>query len=237
MERIFESPYYVAMIAVECFAAIVGILCLKKYGKSKMRYFIYLLIGIVIFTITATYTYSVRYNGVLSFLEETRFRHNYWLGTLCWDISAKLIYAWFFSLFISNRSYKKTIRILSYMFLIFSILLIVFKFDQYFLSELTEIEIGGSVLLILTIMFYFLDILKSDTLLIFYKSYSFYIASILFVWLLVTIPLSFYEPYFTIDDPAYVRLRGMIYFYVNFLMYIGFALVLLFGKPETLGHE
>lgn len=237
MIRIFESPYLVLLILVEIVAAITGIFCLKKYRSSKMRYFIYFLICIAFFSCLMTYTYSVRFNGVLSFLETTKIRVNYWLSTLYWNIGAMLFYSCFFCQFIKKKSYVKLIRWLSIAFLLFAIIIIIAQFDKFFISQYVSLRIAGNLLLIISISLYFIEVLQSDKLLMFYKSNIFYIASIVFIWLLVTMPLSFYNHYHNLQDPVYVELRSAIYFYVNFFMYIGFTIILLFGKPEKVIND
>ncbi|MCC1483673.1 hypothetical protein [Winogradskyella immobilis] len=232
MIHIFDNIYTVLYNLVIIIAGIAAWFYYRKYKHSMMRYFIYLLFYIALFTFLMKYTYSVRYNGVLSFLDTTIFRQNYWLGTLHWDIGAMLFYSWFFSKFIKNRRYKKIIRLLSFSFLVFATFSIVIQFEKFFKSNLMEITIAGNLLLIISISLYFVEILQLDKLLVFYKTYIFYIACIVILWLLITMPLGFYDHYYNLKDPAYIKLRKMIYFYVNLFMYLGFALVLIFGKPE-----
>ena len=232
MIHIFDNIPGLLQSLVILIAAITGLFCYRKYKYSKIRFFIYILLYIACFQFIAKYTYSVRYNGVLSFLDTTIFRHNYWLSTLYWRIGAMLFYSWFFSKFIRRELYRKSIRLMSLLFLIFAVITIVTNFDELFSSSNVTLRIIGNLLLIVSISLYFIDILQSDKLLDFYKINIFYIASIVFLWLLITMPLGFYESYYNLEDLAYRKLRSTIYFYVNFFMYIGFSLVLIFGKPE-----
>ncbi|MCC1483674.1 hypothetical protein [Winogradskyella immobilis] len=233
MIRIFDDITGILQSLVIIIAAITGLLSYKKYKYSVIRYFTYFLIYLAFFECLMYYTYSVRYDGILSFLDTTILRQNYWLGALYWSIGAMLFYSWFFSKFIKTKLYKKLIKWLSFLFLIFTIITIVTQFDQFFSSGLVSLRLAGNLLLVISISLYFIEILQSNKLLVFYKTNIFYIACIVFLWLLITMPLGFYNQYYNLQDPEYVKLRSAIYFYVNLFMYIGFSLVLIFGKPEN----
>ncbi|WP_411766932.1 hypothetical protein [Winogradskyella sp. A3E31] len=224
-----------ATLVIELFAAIVGIVCFKKYKDTPIRYFIYFLIYIFICELLATYTYSVRYNGVLGFLDTTRFRHNYWWGTLYWEIGGVLFYIWFFAKIIVKDYLSKALNILAILFLICSVAIIIFNFDQYFTSNFKFIDISGTILIVISITCYFLDVMLSERVLYFYQSIYFYIAALLFLWWIILTPLTFYQMYFTLADPEYIQLKSSIYLITNCLTYIGFGLILILCKPPK--HE
>ena len=78
-----------------------------------------------------------------------------------------------------------------------------------------------------------MEILLSDTILVFYKSINFYISVAILIWWLIITPIVFFEKYNTTSDWDYVFLKWQIKLFANICMYLTFTFALIFCKPEN----
>ncbi len=217
---------------VEAIAAITALICYKKYKHTTAKYFIYFLLYVFICETIALYPNLVK-NGILSFLEDTVFRRNFWWSTLFWCVGSPLFYMFFYLKLIKSTKIKKVVKILAVVFILFSIGTIVLNLDDFFISFSIPILIFGEFIILFLASVYFYEMLQSDDIINFYKSIYFYISSIVFVWLLITTPLVFYDIYFTTADWNFIILKWQIFLLANIFMYLTFSFSLLWCNPEN----
>ena len=216
----------------EILAAVTGLVLFKKYKNTAAKYFIYFLVYIVAMVILGRYTYFVRNDGFLGFLDGTLIERNYWWFTLFWDIAAPAFFGFYYSLILKNRVRKKILKMSVIIFIVVSIILILLNLNLYFTSLIKTICVLGALIILQCVFFYFMEILQSDNLLSFNKSLNFYIScAILLLWLVQT-PLVFFEQYYRKLDMEYVNLRGLINLFVISFMYITYTIGLIVSKPK-----
>ena len=217
---------------LEILAAVTGLILYKKYKHTAAKYFIFFLVYIVIMVVIGRYSFLVRNNGVFSFLEGTLLERNYWWFTLFWKIAAVVFFGWYYSKILKSILHKKILKISLIAFVIISLIIILSNLKLYFTSSIPSIGILGALIILQCVFYYFMEILKSDKILTFHKSISFYIScAILLFWLIKT-PLAFFEPYYRKADMDYVNLRGYINLFVNTFMYLTYTIGLIVSKPE-----
>lgn len=230
----FFIKYYTQLIhLVEIIAAVTGILLYKKYKFTSTKYFIYFLVFIALAEIVSMYTYLVEYNGVLGFLKSTVFRRNYWWGTLYWSIGSIMFYSFYFLKILKTKRYRGIIKVSRYFFLCFSFIFIIMNFDEYFTKPFPIISLLGALIIFLCVIFYFLEILESNTILHFYKSINFYIAATIFLWWLIITPIVFFHIYFRNVDWDFIHLKWRIYLFANIFMYLTFTFALIWCRPQN----
>ena len=117
-------------------------------------------------------------------------------------------------------------------FVLFSIVYISLNIDDFFNSSLPIIGILGAIIIFLCAVFYFLEILLSDSILLFYKSINFYISAAIFMWWLIVTPLVFFENYNTTSDWDFVFLKWQIKLFANIFMYLTFTFGLIWCRPQ-----
>lgn len=217
---------------LEIFAAVTGLILYKKFKNTLAKYFIHFLVYTVVIVIIGRYSYLVRNNGILNFLEGTLLERNYWWFTIFWEIAAGIFFGWYYSKVLYNQLHKKILRASIVIFFIISLVSILFDTNQFFTGSIPIIEISGAIIILQCVFYYFIEILQSDRVLTFYKSLTFYIScAILVLWLIQT-PLTFFEDYFRLADIEYVRLRGYINLIVISFMYTTYTVGLIVSKPE-----
>ena len=218
------------------FAALVGLICLKKFQSTTTRYFIYFLIYVVCVELLGYYPSYSYVNGSLSWIGRitlgTILEENFLWYTLFWQIGSALFLSFYYYKILKSELNKKIIRFSLIFYLLFSLVYSVLNYEVFYNDQLKLIWILGVGQSILCIVLYFLEVLNSDKIMTFYKSFEFYVASVFFVWLLIKTPLAFYQIYFSTADWNFIFLRRDIILFANIFMYLTFVFALLWCKPR-----
>ena len=230
----FLIKYYIPLThGVELLAALTGVIYYRKYNYSNAKYFIYFLVFIAIAELVSGYTHFIENDGLFSFLKGTVFQKNYWWGALYWSLGGIMFYSYYFLRIIKTKSFVLVIRISRYFYLIFFFVYIFFNWNDYFIKPFPVINILGAIVIFLCAIFYFIEILKSDVVLTFYKSLNFYIATTIFIWWLIITPIVFFNIYYRHVDWNFIFLKWQIYLFANICMYLTFTIALIWCKPEN----
>jgi len=236
LDEFLLNHYVLLNNGVAFVAAIVGAIYLSKFKDSEVRYFIYFLWYVAIVQFLGSYTSFVENFDFLKplkqLIEGTVFEDKYWIFTIFWTLGSALFYSIYFQFVLKNIIHKRIIKIWTYIFLVFSIIYIIIKAEELFSQMMPFIKIFGAFIILLCAIFYFIQILKSDELLTFYKSMNFYISSVIFIWWLVTTPVTFYQVYYSAADWSFVFLRWQIFLFMNLFMYLSFTFALFYCKPN-----
>lgn len=225
-----NSPFI--YLALEVLAAVTGIIYFKKYKNTKAKYFIYFLIYIVLIVSLGNYTYLVKDNGILDFLDGTLIEKNHWWFNLFWNILGVAFYGWYYLQILGNHLHIRMLKFSLIFFLVFSCFIIVLYWKEFFMTSFASINVLGALIILQCVFYYFLEILQSDKILTFYKSLNFYITcAILVLWLIQT-PLVFFQSYFGVLDMDYVNLRDYINLIIITFMYVSFTIGIIVSNPD-----
>ena len=230
------NNYSLLISTVEIIAAVAAIIVYRRYKQTKVKYFLFFLVYVAILEIIGGYPEVVANYEVLKpikeFLKGTWAEQNYWWYNIFWKIVAPLFYSYYFKINIDTKWSQKTINVLQIIFLASAITYIAIYPNELFDNSIVFNTVIGSFLVLVSIALYFIELLRSELLMSFYKAINFYIASIVFIWYLVVTPLVFYNIYFSTADWSFVLLRWEVFFIMNSFMYLSFAVALIFCKPE-----
>jgi len=162
-------------------AAFTGLLCLKKFKHTNTKYFIWFLVYVLIIELIGSYTSYIKDFEFLSKLKEqikgTIFQRNSWYYTLFWTIGSAVFYSFYFQKILKNKYLIDTLKILTRALLVFSFVVIVTDIDEFFARSSSQIKIFSSLLIIMAVIFYFMEVLLSNRILTFYKSLNYYISA------------------------------------------------------------
>ncbi|MFS4481599.1 hypothetical protein ACKGJY_01160 [Hyunsoonleella sp. 2307UL5-6] len=239
MSKFLLDNYYLFTYSLEFLAAVTGILLYSKYKTTAAKYFVWFLFFIAISDLLSYYVRYVRLDEFLDFLIGTKFERNHWWGTIYWAIGAIMFFSFYYRQIFKTDIFRKVIKIASYSFLLFSILHIINNWDAFFNQFFIVIDILGALIIFLCTTFYFYEILQSEKILVFYRSLSFYISAVIFIWWLIITPLTFYDIYYEYEigvgvyDKAFVNLRHLIILFANMFMYLTYTFALIWCKPEN----
>ncbi|CAM4017631.1 hypothetical protein [Gillisia limnaea] len=220
---------------VELLAALAGTYYLFKtpHPKSIIRlfvYFLWLTVFVEMVGLYAVYAYFTDYKG-LEFLRNSPFERNYWLYNSYYLVS----FTTYFFFFILHLNSAKIRRILTFTALFFGITVIInLVFSKiFFIGYSAYTSVSGTLILIICIMAYYYEMLKSDKILNFYKNLVFYVSVGGLIWHLVVTPLFIYSKYFTTASPDFVALHGLIIFLSNVFMYGMFILGFIISSKQS----
>jgi hypothetical protein len=236
MEDFLLENYSFLTKVVEITACVTGLIVLKKFKTTNVRFFIYFLVYVALIELLGAYPIYFRDFEVLSPLKQyvkgTLIERNYWWYNIFWNFGSALFYAFYFYKIIETKLYKAIIRFCGVLFIVSIIVYTAIYPNKLFENTVILNTNLGAFLILIAISLYFLEILKSKKILFFYKSVNFYIAIIVFIWFLVLTPLVFYNVYFSTADWSFIFLKWQIFLFMNIFMYLGFTVALLYCKPQ-----
>ena len=231
MDEFLKEYYGLITSLVEIAAAVTGVILYKKYKLTAVKYIIYFLIYTFFVDLIGGYPSFFKKIGYFHLIEGTLIEKNYWWYTIFWWIGLSTIIFYVNYQVAKNKRLKKILKYGFYLYLSQVILYIAFRFEYLFTYE-RFISIASLWMIILSIIIYFFETLRSDRIILFYKSVYFYFNIVFFVWILIIIPMNFFEVYFGTDDWNYVLLKWKIYLTLNIFLYLTLSAALIFCKPE-----
>jgi len=209
----------------ELLSAIVGTIYFYKYKHTHLRYFLFLLWYITLTEFTGWYASE---NEVFVFFDENGIDYNHWLYNLLYLVFFIVVLMIYYRS-INNRKHKSWIKIfiMSYIF----ISLINWIFIQSFIFEMSEIPyVAGSTFLIISIIFYLIQLLKSNEIIIFHRVPLFWISIGLLIFHTGTIPFSLkYNDYALIPD---IHELFLIIYILALTMYLIFTFGFIWSNTE-----
>lgn len=232
MDEFLQEYYNLITSLVEIIALITGVILFNKYKLTPVKYLIYFLVYAFFVDLIGGYPDFLKQNGYFHLIEGTLIEKNYWWYTIFWWIGLSTIMFYVNYKYVETDIFKKILKYGFYVYLFQIIIYIVFKFEDIFSHE-RFISIASLWIIMLSIMIYFFETLRSDKIVLFYKSVYFYFNSVFLIWILLIIPLNFFELYFIEDDWDYVLLKWKIYLLLNIFLYISLSLALIFCKADN----
>ncbi len=237
MDEFLRQNYSILTKTVEIVAAVTGLLMLKKYKHSTVKYFIYFLGYVAIIELIAAYP---RYFANYDFLSEykaafrgTLFEKNYWWYNIFWTIGSALFYAFYFTKIIKTKRFKTVIKYCTAIFLVSVITNSILNFDLFFISSMPFNKTVAAAIILLCTTLYFTEILQSEKILTFYKSINFFISATIFIWFLILTPVVYYNIYFSTADWNFIVLKWQLFLSMNIFMYLTFTFALIWCKPQN----
>ncbi len=230
----FLRDYSLLLIrSVEVIAAVTGLLLYKKYKHTAARFFIYFLVYLTFCDGFGMYADYTKGDGFLNFLEGTKFETNHCWYNITWYIGAIVFFVFYYKKVLLLKRDKNIVKYSGYIFFITSVFYMLLNFSEFFKRFFPFVNVLGTLVIIICTVLYYIQILRSEKILTFYKSLNFYISTAIFVWWLVITPLVFYDIYFGKRDESYVTLRSAIYLITNVFMYSMFTYGLIFSESDN----
>ncbi len=196
----------------------------NKNVKKATEYFVYFLCLTAFVDILGAYApiaYFTDYE-YFSFVKGTVFEDNYWLFN-GYTIVSYFMYISYFKWHLESAQQKKLITVLLVLFIVGQI--IDFSISgTYFESYSSYGDIAGTILVLLSISFYYYQLLTSDEILKFNTSLPFYISMGAILLHLVLTPIFIYSSYFDAGSPDFVELYKRILLFTNLLVYLLYSI-------------
>jgi hypothetical protein len=236
VEEFIKQNYYYINEGVIVLAALVGVFCLEKYKHTPTQYFIYFLVYVVCIELLGYYPlFAPEYTSmswVVKITNGTILEENYLWYTLFWQLGSAIFLSFYYIKILTNDYYKKIIKFSIVFYVLFSVFYSILNYHIYYNDMIKLVWILGVCQTVLCIILYFLEVLNSDKIMSFYRSFEFYVAAVFFIWLLIKTPLSFYQIYYSKADWNFIFLRRDIILAANLFMYLTFVFAFIFCKPD-----
>ncbi len=200
-------------------------------GSGLIVFYLWMVVFVEIVGLYPAYAYFNDYTK-LGFIKNTLYERNYWWFNI-YHIFKILILSYYFIIQFRSKSTQNIFKILSW------IIIISFIGDYIFLGNFFSqfslySSVVGSLYLIILIMIYYFELLKSSRILTFYKNSVFYISVGMVIWHAVVTPIFIYNKYFSMTSPEFVKLHITVLQYSNIFLYgiiiLGFLVCLQKGN-------
>ena len=232
MEDFLKNNYSLLTNSFILVAVLAGLISYKKYRQATATFFIKIIIYLFLIELIGSYAFYYNKFEFLKPIYNSVFRQNYWWYTLTFDILTIVLFSILFQKILNSTTHRKILKVITISFIVFAILYLIFNRHLFFFQFFPVIQIIGGLIIITCSVLYFLEILQNNQVFKFYQSIYFYISISIFVWWIITTPLTFYDLYFKNEDWKFIILQWQIYLFANFFMYATFAIGLIVSKPE-----
>lgn len=210
----------------ELLASVMGVVYFYKYKNTPLKCFLYLLWYI---TFTEFFAGYASETGVLIFYTDNNGNHyTVWFYNVLNFITFNTLYYIYFKS-LKTIKFKKWIKIFALVYI--GMYILNWLFIQNFILENSEIpNIISSIFLTITILFYFIELLKSDKIVVFHKLLLFWISIGLLLFYTGTIP-------FSLKLNGYMLITGIhklfsIVYILAIIMYSIFTFGFIWSKKE-----
>lgn len=217
------DTYFFVTYIFELCAFLLSIYYYKNHKSREILYLTWFL-GITIFVETvSSYSFLLDDISFLSRLKGTNFEHNYWIYNIYMIVSC-LFYTSFFKWFLKSKKAIKILDILSVVYVIGSIMYLIINggfFEGYSLFTL----LTGALLVLLSIFYYYYEIIKTDSLLKIKKSLPFYVSLGALFFYLFTTPVLIYSIYYRQSfNPEFKSVFEIVLYSSSLILYFSYIL-------------
>jgi len=213
------------VIYSELLSAVVGSIYYAKYKQTVLKYFLFLLWYI---TITELIGWYGSVNDAFGFYKDG-IPYRTWLYNLLRIITFSSLF-YIYLKYLNTKIFKKWIQVFAVVYVIISI--INWIFWQNFLFERSESpRIIGTIFIIITILFFFIELLRSDKIVVFHRMLLFWISVGLLLFYSGTIP-------FVLKWNGFMLIPGvhklfLIVYILAIIMYLTFTFGFIWSKKES----
>lgn len=156
-----------------------------------------------------------------SFVKDTLFQNNYWLYN-GYTLLSFSFFIYYFRSFLRSASWR--LLLAGFLgFFIFSSILSFFITDTFFTSYSQFVSLVGTLLLSISIVLFYFELLRSDMLLQLKHFLPLYISAGVLVFNLCVTPIDIFSEYFK-NNTFLVELKVYVYLYANIFMYSSFII-------------
>lgn len=226
--------YISLSIGFQLIAAFCGSYYIRRINKKEkwnkfLVSFLWLTVAVEIIALYAAAGYYSDYK-YFSFIKDTRFADNSWMYNIFLIINFTFLTAYFRS-FIEDYRIQRILKILisTYVIVAVGYLLSTDVFFKYF-SWVSVVF--GSILLIISILFFYFHILKGEKVLQLKGYLPFYISIGCGIFYLCTTPLFLYTNSLSVEDELFLNFYRYVLFFGNIFMYLFYSISFILCSKE-----
>jgi len=211
----------IPILILEYIAAIAGIFFLKNSSNYTNwdKYFVwYLWLTCFVETIGlySPLAYYTDY-AYFSFVRDTSFISNYWLYNAFTLVSISF-YCLYFISYLKSINKRKVLTALIFVYMIYSIGHLLMS-GVFFKGYSQVILFSGVLLLIINVIFYYFELLRSDQIMNVKYLLPIYVSVGALLFYICVTPILFLSNYFSTENSLFVNLRINVMLYANIFLY------------------
>ena len=213
----------------ELLSAVVGTIYFYKYKNTCLKYFLILLWYTTITEFSGWYVSANRVESLL-FFDQNGMLYTLWMYNLLRIFTFSTIF-YIYIKSINTKRYKQVIKI----FLIIYLILVVinWSFIQSFVFEMSEIpKVIGSLFVTITVIFYFIELLKSAKIITFHRVLLFWISVGLLLFYAGNIPFALQWNRYMLTLFPDIHELYLINTILALTMYLTFTFGFIWSKKE-----
>lgn len=215
---------FVIINIFELLAALAGSYYLnKRFDEINFKLVIFLWFTLFVEVVFGWLPTLICGFDAFSFLRFTILEQNSWVYNI--SIIIKFVfYIYYFRFFIGRNVLKQILNYCVVFFILTSITNLLVS-EVFFKMISSYTYILGALFLMVSVMFYFIEVLRSDEILNFKKTLPFYIAIGALVFHLSATPLFIYSKYYSNSkSPGFVEIYQIILMVANIFMYTCYSI-------------
>ena len=238
MISFIEEYYEIGFRSAEIFAALAGIIFFKKYKYDKAaKYLIYFLIYVNVIEVVAHYPTLLQEDKSLKWLKDllsgTAFLRNYWWYFIAWFIGSNVFFSFYYYLISESKKIQFYIKYLCFVTVSVQLIFFIMFIRNLDYDFMIYTEVINLLVILFLVSTYFMQLINSEKLVVFYKTIPFYVTVAAFVFTITTTPLVFFERYFNLSDPDYISLKYVVNFFAIIFMYSLIGLGIIVSEAEV----
>jgi len=201
--------------------------------KNREKYLVYFLIFNFLLEIAGSYSpvgffSNYKYFG---FVKNTPFENNVWLYNIYFLINFSF-FIYYFRSYIESNKIRNILKVLI-VFYIISGSINLFCSDVFFKSYSLYLTIVGTLLILISVVLFYFDILKSEEIINLKKYLPIYISIGVLVFNLCITPLDIFSRFFNVENELFIKVKTNILIYASIFMYITFITGFIVCAKDT----
>ncbi|MBT8262320.1 MAG: hypothetical protein KJO05_05825 [Bacteroidia bacterium] len=222
---------------MELLAALAGSFFLYKTNAAKISKqlvgFLWITFIVEVIAAYAPIAYFSDYK-YFSFVKDTVFEDHKWLYNM-YSLFSAVFLTYYFHQHLRNIKWKLILQVTLIAFSVAAIINLIFS-GVFFVSDAQFTLLIGTLILIMSIIMFYFELLQSDLLLQLKRILPMYISVGVMVFSLCVTPVDIFSEYFSEGNDSFVVLRNNVYLYTNIFMYTTFIIGFIICSKEKTSY-
>ncbi len=220
---------------MELLAALAGSFYLSNTNASKISKQLVAFLWITFFVeVIAAYAPIAYFSEFkyFSFVKDTPFEDHKWLYNI-YTLYSYIFLTYYFYQNLRNLKWRLILKVIIVTFAFAAVINLIFS-GIFFEADAQFTLLAGTLILVMSIIMFYFELLQSDLLLQLKRILPMYISVGVMVFSLCVTPVDIFSKYFSAENVSFVALRNNVYLYTNVFMYTIFIIgFLICSRKKT----
>ncbi|MBT8183315.1 MAG: hypothetical protein KJN76_00630 [Eudoraea sp.] len=222
---------------MELLAALAGSFYLSKTNATRISKQLVAFLWITFFVeVIASYAPIAYFSEFkyFAFVKDTPFENNKWLYNI-YTLYSYVFLAYYFHQNLRNLKWRLILKVILVAFTVVAVFNLVFS-GVFFTADAQFTLLTGTLILVLSIILFYFELLQSDLILQLKRLLPMYISVGVLIFNLCVTPVDIFSEYFSEENVSFIALRNNVYLYTNVFMYAMFIIGFLICSREKTSY-